>query len=98
MACKISDALYDAVLNRMNITWEPDEKTARNIKNAIEEAQDYLRDYADNLALPFEHGERRNLLITCAWYFAENKRAEFTTEYSSELILLRLKEACGCGT
>ena len=97
MAYGVSDALFDAVLNRMNITWDPDEKTEQNIKNAIEEAQDYLRDYADNPELSFEKGELRNLIITCAWYFVENKRAEFTSEYSSELITLRLEEAFGCG-
>lgn len=26
-AAQVSDQLYQAVLNRMNITWEPDEKT-----------------------------------------------------------------------
>lgn len=45
-AAQVSDQLYQAVLNRMNITWEPDEKTERNTKNAIEEALDYLRDTA----------------------------------------------------
>lgn len=91
------DALYQAVLNRMNITWEPDEKTASNIKNAIEEAQDYLRSLAGNSELSFEKGEKRQLLITCAWYFVENKRADFTQEYSGELIDLRLREGFGCG-
>ena len=38
-AAQVSDQLYQAVLNRMNITWEPDEKTERNTKNAIEEAE-----------------------------------------------------------
>ena len=97
MAYEVSDALFDAVLNRMNITWELDEKAAQNIKNAIEEAQDYLRDYADNPELSFEKGELRNLIITCAWYFAEHKRAEFTSEYSGDLINLRMREAFGCG-
>ena len=98
MAEVISAVLYEAVLNRMNITWEPDEKTAQNIKNAIEEAQDYLRKYAGSPDLTFESGEKRNLLIACAWYFVENKRAEFSSEYMGELIALRLEEGFGCGT
>lgn len=98
MAYEVSAELYAAVLNRMNITWEPDEKTAQNIKNAIEEAQDYLCKYADNPELSFESGELRNLIIAGAWYFVENKRAEFAREYSGELINLRLMEAFGCGT
>ena len=63
-AAQVSDQLYQAVLNRMNITWEPDEKTERNTKNAIEEALDYLRDTAGSPGLSFESGELRQLLIT----------------------------------
>ena len=62
-AAQVSDQLYQAVLNRMNITWEPDEKTERNTKNAIEEALDYLRDTAGSPGLSFESGELRQLLI-----------------------------------
>lgn len=97
MAYEVSDALFDAVLNRMNITWELDEKAAQNIKNAIEEALDYLRKIAGNPELSFDSGELRNLIIACAWYFVENKRAEFASEYSGELISLRLEEAFDCG-
>ena len=42
MADTVSDSLFSAVTNRMNITWELDEKTETNIRNAIEEAVDYL--------------------------------------------------------
>lgn len=97
MAEVISAELYEAVLNRMNITWTPDEKTAQNIKNAIEEARDYLRKHAGSPELTFESGEKRSLLIECAWYFVENKRAEFSSEYMGELIALRLEEGFGCG-
>lgn len=41
-------------LNRMNITWEPDEKLQQNIRNTIEEAHSYLCHIAGNYALPFE--------------------------------------------
>lgn len=94
---KVSDALYDAVLNRMNYTWQPDEKTAQNIQNAIEEARDYLRSRAGNAALSFEGGELRELLITCVWYFVYSKRADFAKEYAPELLALRLTEGFGCG-
>lgn len=87
-AAQVSDQLYQAVLNRMNITWEPDEKTERNTKNAIEEALDYLRDTAGSPGLSFESGELRQLLITAAWYFVNNKRADFIEEYSGELNML----------
>ena len=94
---EISFELLHAVLNRMNITWEPDDHTVQNIRNAIAEARDYLRSHAGNPELTFETGEKRQLLIACAWYFVENKRAEFATEYMGELIALRLQEGFGCG-
>lgn len=91
------DALYQAVLNRRNITWQPDEKTEQNTRNAIEEATDFLRKTAGKPDLTFYEGELRGLLITCAWYFVENKRADFEQEYSGDLIVLRLGEGFGCG-
>ena len=96
-AAQVSDQLYQAVLNRMNITWEPDEKTERNTKNAIEEALDYLRDTAGSPWLKYESGELLHMLITSSWYFVKNKRADFIEEYSGELNMLRLREGFGCG-
>ena len=93
----VSDDLFKAVLNRMNITWAPDAKQARNIENAIEEARGYLTSVSGNSGVSFEGGELRGLLITCAWYFVENKRADFILEYRDELIGLRLREGFGCG-
>lgn len=94
---EVSFELYSAVLNRMNYTWDPDAKTAENIRSAIEEAMDYLRSHAGNPELTFEYGELRQLLITCAWYFVENKRADFLAEYQGELMVLRMMEGFGCG-
>ena len=94
---QVSDALFDAVLNRMNITWEPDDKLKQNIRNAIEEAHSYLCHIAGNYELAFDSGEKRTLLITCAWYIVESKRAEFEREYAADLIALRLEEGFGCG-
>ena len=94
---QVSDELFAAVLNRMNITWEPDEKLKLNIRNAIEEAHSYLCHMAGNYELTFESGEKRTLLIACAWYIVENKRADFEREYSADLITLRLEEGFGCG-
>lgn len=89
--------LYDAVLNRMNITWEPDEKLKKDIENAMEEAKSFLRSFACNKELEFETGELRGLFVTCTWYLKENKRADFVADYSGELIALRLMEGFGCG-
>ena len=94
----IQDAeLYQDVLNRMNITWEPDEKTVKNIRNAIIEAEDLLRNHAGSRDITFYEGELRSLLIICAWYLVENKKADFEQEYSGDLINLRLREGFGCG-
>lgn len=90
-------ALYDAVLNRMNITWVPDQKLKEKILDAMEEAQSLLRSYAGNYDLTFDEGENRGLFIVCSWYIAENKRAEFAADYSAELLTLRLTEGFGCG-
>lgn len=90
-------ALYDAVLNRMNITWEPDEKLKAKVLDAMEEAQQLLRSHAGNDSLTFDSGEWRGLFIVCTWYIAENKRAEFEQDYANELIPLRMTEGFGCG-
>lgn len=94
---QVTDQLYDAVMNRMNITWKPDPSMEMNIRSAIEEAQDHLRSIAGNKELSFESGMNRTLLITCSWYIIENKRAEFDQEYSSDLLMLRLTEGFDCG-
>ena len=91
------EKLYQDLINRMNITWEIDWKTDQNIRNAMEEAKGYLRKIAGNPDLNFYDGELRSLFIACAWYFVENKRAEFSQEYSGDLISLRLEEGFGCG-
>lgn len=96
-AAQVSDQLYQAVLNRMNITWEPDEKTAQNIKAAIIEAQDYLRGIAGSPALSFAMGADRALLLTCTEYVISKKLADFRADYLEELNTLRLREAFGCG-
>lgn len=92
----VDEALYNDVLNRMNITWTPDAKTAQNVRSAIKEAQDYLQKKAGKPGLPFE-GENRALLIACAWYIVANKLADFTADYADELLALRLTEGFGCG-
>lgn len=92
-----SQELVYAVLNRMNITYTPDAQTRQNVVNAIEEAISFLQGTAGSKDVSFESGEKRTLLIACAWYFVENKRADFESEYQSDLIALRLSEGFGCG-
>lgn len=90
-------ALYDAVLNRMNITWEPDAKAEDKILDAMDAAQTLLRSYAGDYTLDFGCSEWSDLFIVCSWYLAENKRADFLADYGSELIQLRMMEGFGCG-
>lgn len=94
---EVPDQIYHDVLNRMNITWDPDKKLQQNILNAIDEAHSYLCHMAGNYALSFETGEKRTLLIACTWYIVENKRADFQREYAADLLALRLEEGFGCG-
>ena len=89
--------LFNAVLNRLNITWEPDEKAAQNIKLAMDEAADFLRNRAGSSTLSFAEGENRALFIVCTFYIISNKKAEFEQEYSGELLGLRLQEGFNCG-
>ncbi len=93
----VSERLYQMALNRRNITWEPDEKTAANIRACIEEAVAYLRTTAGNPTLELDTEEYRGLAAAAAWYFAENRRAEFAEDYAAELTGLRLAEGFGCG-
>ena len=93
----VSDQLYQAALNRMNYNFELDPSTEQNIRNALEEAQDYLRRQAGNPGLSFEAGDNRALVLDCAWYIINHKKADFGREYSGELTALRLMEGFGCG-
>lgn len=97
MPTSVSDTLYQATLVRMNISWTPDEQLSMNVRNAVEEAQELLRDHAGNADLSFETGELRGLCVDCAWYLVYHKRTEFLREYAPELTNLRLKEGFGCG-
>lgn len=89
--------LCDLVLERRGTPEEDDPGFLRNVRDAVEEAVAHLRSFAGNPKLTFEDAEDRNLVITCAWYFLENQRAEFDRVYSGDLIALRMKEAFGCG-
>ncbi len=97
MAAGVSDQLYQAALLRMNYTFALDPGTEKNIRNALEEAQSYLRKEAGNRELSFEEGDLRSLLLGCAWYIVNHKKADFGREYSDELTNLRLMEGFGCG-
>ena len=96
-AQEVDEDLYNAVLNRLNITWEPDEKAAQNIKLAMNEAADFLRNRAGSPTLSFAEGENRALFIVCTFYIISHKMADFEQEYSSDLLALRLQEGFNCG-
>lgn len=97
MKAGVSEALYQAALLRMNYTFQLDAGTEKNIRNALEEAQAYLRKEAGSRELSFEEGDLRTLLLDCAWYIINHKKADFGREYSDELTNLRLMEGFGCG-
>lgn len=90
------DLLCDAVMDRRGTPGQ-DADYMRNVRSAVEEACAHLQKVAGNPDLDFSDPDDRNLAIDCAWYFLENRRAEFDREYSSDLISLRLREGFGCG-
>lgn len=93
----VKPEILKLALNRMNITWEPDEKELENVTAAIEEAEAFLRARSGNKELDLTGPEYRGLLIEGAWYFKNQMRAEFEEDYRAEIISLRLVEGFGCG-
>lgn len=93
----VSDQLYQAALDRMNYNFELDASTERSIRNALLAAQSYLRKESANPELRFDDPDISELLMTCAWYIINHKKADFGREYSDELTSLRLMEGFGCG-
>lgn len=94
----LSVKVETGLLARLGVTWEPNESYLENIRNAVAGAIAMLRSVSGNPALSFEGGDDLDLVITCAWYLAENRRAEFMHEYVSELNWLRIREVTKDGT
>ena len=93
----VNETIYKLALNRMNYTWDLDEAQKANVEAAIEEAEALLRDRAGNKTLDLTVPEYRGLLINCAWYIVNNRRAEFEEDYRAEIVSLRLVEGFGSG-
>ncbi|MCI7810212.1 hypothetical protein MR626_13190 [bacterium] len=90
------DVLVSAVMARRGEQVDEPEYLY-NVRSACEEAMAHLRKIAGNPGLDFSDPDDRTLLIDCAWYILERQRAAFDIEYSGDLIMLRLREAHGCG-
>ncbi len=97
MAAAPMDEIYQLALNRMGYTWKLDDAQAADVMAAIEEAEALLRSRAGNPNLDLTTPEYRGLLIDCAWYIKNHRRAEFEEDYSAEIVSLRLVEGFGCG-
>lgn len=89
--------VYDIAINRMGYTWELDAKQEQNVVDAIEEAEALLRARAGSPELDLTGPEYIGLLINCAWYIVNKRRAEFEEDYRAEIVNLRLAEGFGCG-
>ena len=87
-----------ALLQRRGITWTPDTVFMAQMTQAASASIALLRSHAGNQNLGFESADDFDLAVTCAWYLAENRRAEFLSEYKQELIWLRMREALKSGT
>ena len=77
MAALTPEEVYSRALNRMGYTWLLDVQQEADVKSAIEEAEALLRARAGNPELDLTTPEYRGLLINCAWYLKNNRRAEF---------------------
>ncbi len=93
----VDEQLYQAALIRMNYTFELDAKTEQNVRNVLAEAAALLRREAGNPGLDFADEYNRTLLLDCAWYIINHKKAEFCQVHSDELTTLRLMEGFCCG-
>lgn len=94
----VTDDIYKRALNRMNYTWDLDEAQAQNVWDAIEEAEALLRAKTGNPTLDLTGPEYRGLLIECAWYLVNNRRADFLEDYLGDINIMRLAEGFGCGS
>lgn len=97
MAVLKPEEVYARALNRMGYTWELDEKQKADVQAAIEEAEALLRARAGSPELDLTGPEYIGLLINCAWYIVNKRRAEFEEDYRAEIVNLRLVEGFGCG-
>lgn len=97
MAVLTAKQVYTRALNRMGYTWQLDAQQEANVKAAIEEAEALLRARAGSPELDLTSPEYIGLLINCAWYLVNNRRAEFEEDYCAEIVNLRLSEGFGCG-
>lgn len=88
----------EALCRRRGITWTPEAGFMVQMKQAAEAALSLLRGHAGNRELPFDDADDFDLAVTCAWYLAENRRAEFLREYGPDIINLRIREALKDGT
>lgn len=87
-----------SLLQRRGITWTPDVVFMAQMTQAAKSSIALLRSHAGNPELGFEGADDFDLAVTCAWYLAENRRAEFLSEYGPDLIWLRAREAIADGT
>lgn len=97
MAAMTDYEIYQLALNRMGYTWDLGQKEKADVEAAIEEAQALLRARAGSPTLDLTTPEYRGLLVNCAWYLKNHRRAEFEEDYGPELVNLRLSEGFGCG-
>lgn len=87
-----------ALLQRRGITWTPEAVFMAQMTQAAKASIALLRSHAGDKSLGFESADDFDLAVTCAWYLAENRRAEFLSEYGPDLIWLRAREAIKDGS
>ena len=95
---QLTERVADALLLRRGINWTPEAGFYEQMKQAAAGALALLRGHAGDSTLSLESPEDFDLAVTCAWYLAENRRAEFLREYGPDLISLRIREVLKSGS
>lgn len=95
---QLTERVADALLLRRGINWTPDAGFYEHMKQAAAGALALLRGHGGSAEMAFDSPEDFDLAVTCAWYLAENRRAEFLREYGPDLIALRIREVLKSGS
>lgn len=83
-------ALFDEVKDECGITWS-DEITDRKVDGIITRAKAILDRYAGKSCDYDADGTERQLLLSLCRYIYNNAYEEFSTNFSGEIIALRLR-------
>lgn len=77
--------------------WEMTPEDIQAADNAIDTALERLGKTAGGDRLTVDNADYFDLAANAAWYILNGRWPEFEQNYSGDLLILRLREAFGCG-